>query len=128
MLSDKRSSGTGYFLRKSLKSSSIWSHGSLGLSFSTLPCRGIPLGTSVLACDVLHLLERAFLPKPCPGSLGYPFHTNVLMISTTAIFSSFSTSRARFSTKLFPCLFWNGYPKEPIQCPAHPPFLVSPAS
>src|SRR5256885_2032461 len=46
MLSDKRSSSTGYFLRQSLKSSSIWSHGSLGLSFSTLPCRGIPLGTS----------------------------------------------------------------------------------
>src|SRR5437588_7427150 len=35
------------FLRKSLKSSSIWSHGSLSLSFSSLPCRGIPLGTCV---------------------------------------------------------------------------------
>src|SRR5947209_18910267 len=36
-----------YFPRKSLKSSSIWSHGSLSLSFSSLPCRGIPSGTSV---------------------------------------------------------------------------------
>src|SRR5947209_7062514 len=44
----KRGGCVGYFLRESLKSSSIWSHGSLRLSFSSLPCRGIPLGRSVL--------------------------------------------------------------------------------
>src|SRR5437588_9264385 len=33
----------GYFLRKSLKNTSIWSRGSLRLSFSSLPRRGTPL-------------------------------------------------------------------------------------
>jgi hypothetical protein len=51
----------------------------------------------------------------CAGSLGYPFYKNALKMTTTPIISSLSTSRARFSTQLFPCLFWNGYPKEPAQ-------------
>src|SRR6184192_296831 len=57
------------------------------------------------------LQEAGSAPLDCIGSLGYPFHNNALMMSTTAIFAYLSTERARFSTKLFPCLFWNGYPK-----------------
>ena len=45
---------------------------------------------------------------PCIGYLGYPFYKIGLMMATTPHFSSFSTSRARFSAQLFPCLFWNG--------------------
>jgi len=53
----------GYFLRTSLKSSSIWSPGSLRLSCSSLPCRGIPLGTSVQEISIMHAIEGTSLPK-----------------------------------------------------------------
>jgi EmrB/QacA subfamily drug resistance transporter len=47
----------------------------------------------------------------CAGYFEYPFHKKALMMTTTRVFSYLSTSRARFSTQLFTCLFWNGYPK-----------------
>jgi hypothetical protein len=37
--------------------------------------------------------------------LGYLFHKHALMMTTTPLFSSLSTSWARFSTQLFLCLF-----------------------
>src|SRR5215467_11003983 len=48
---------------------------------------------------------------PCAGYLRHLFYKSEAMMTTTLIFSSLSTSRTRFSTQLFPCLFWNGYPK-----------------
>jgi hypothetical protein len=53
----------GYLLRKSLKSSSIWPHGSLRLSCSSLPCRGIPLGTSVHKIRGLSQYNGSHLPS-----------------------------------------------------------------
>jgi len=61
------------------------------------------------------LQEAGSAPLDCIGSLGYPFYNNALMMSTTAIFAYLSTERARFSTKLFPCLFCNRFLKEPAQ-------------
>src|SRR5947199_3108570 len=49
--------------------------------------------------------------SPCAGYLGYPFQKNALMMSTTPIFSSFSTERARFSTHLFPACFGMDIPR-----------------
>jgi hypothetical protein len=49
----------GSFLRQSLKSPSIWSPGSLRLSCSSLPCRGIALGTSVQEIGILQAIEHA---------------------------------------------------------------------
>jgi hypothetical protein len=46
----------------------------------------------------------------CAGYMGYPCYENALMMTTTRVFSYLSTSRARFSTQLFICSFWNGYP------------------
>ncbi len=41
---------------------------------------------------------RQFKQEQCVGYLGYLFHKSALMMTTTPIFPSLSTSRARFST------------------------------
>ncbi len=73
-------------------------------------CTAAALHTQTDFMRVIHA-HQAETVLTYTGYLVYLFYKSGLMMTTTPNLSSFSTSRARFSTPLFPCLFWNGYPK-----------------
>ncbi len=87
----------GYFLRKSLKNSSIWSHGSLRLSCFSLPCRGIPLGTSVQEIGLFYTMKQTFLPK----HVGYEYNQKNPFCVQAPTKRSFSRRRGSIRAAVF---------------------------